>query len=73
MPNIENSVKEYRIKKGLTQEELATMIEVTRQTIGLIEKGLYNPTIHLCLKLSHILEVSLDQLFNIKEVHHEKR
>lgn len=73
MPNIKNNVKAYRIKKGITQEALAEMIEVTRQTAGLIEKGLYNPTIHLCLKLSQILGASLDELFNIRRNVNETR
>ena len=72
LPNIENRVKTYRLKKGITQETLAELIQVTRQTVGLIEKGEYNPTIYLCLKLSEDLETSLDQLFNMEEKN-EKR
>ena len=67
MPNIQNHVKTFRIQKGITQEALAELIGVTRQTVGLIEKGLYNPTIHLCLKLSEVLDATLDQLFKVKE------
>nr|WP_318036514.1 helix-turn-helix transcriptional regulator [Candidatus Contubernalis alkalaceticus] len=42
-------------------------MSVTRQTIGLIEKGQYNPTIALCLKLCQVLDKSLDQLFWLEE------
>jgi putative transcriptional regulator len=65
---VKNSVRESRYEKQLTQEELAEMVEVTRQTIGLIEKEKYNPTIALALKLSKALDKSLDQLFWYEEV-----
>jgi putative transcriptional regulator len=52
-----------RIEKNLTQQELANLVEVTRQTIGLIEKGDYNPTLKLCIKISKALDKTLDDLF----------
>ena len=61
--NIKNKIKLARVEKDLTQQELAEKIGVTRQTIGLIERGEYNPTIVLCLKLSCVLEKSLNELF----------
>ncbi|MEN1761383.1 helix-turn-helix transcriptional regulator [Anoxynatronum sibiricum] len=64
---IKNSVRQSRIEKQLTQEELAERTGVTRQTIGLIEKEKYNPTIALGLKLCKVLNKSLDQLFWIEE------
>ncbi|MDZ4132579.1 MAG: helix-turn-helix transcriptional regulator [Dethiobacteria bacterium] len=67
MGTVKNRVRLSRIEKELTQEELAEKIGVTRQTIGLIEKGQYNPTIILCLKLSKILGKTLDQLFWMEE------
>lgn len=48
---------------GLTQQELAELVEVTRQTITLIEKETYNPTIKLCLKISSALKKDLNTLF----------
>ncbi|MBE0675508.1 MAG: helix-turn-helix transcriptional regulator [Bacteroidales bacterium] len=56
-------LKIARIEKGLSQEELADLCEVTRQTIGLIEKGKYNPTLNLCIKISQVLEKTLNDLF----------
>lgn len=56
-------MKVSRNEKKLTQEELADKVGVTRQTIGLIEKEKYNPTIALGLKLGNVLNKSLDQLF----------
>lgn len=48
---------------GLSQQDLADAVGVTRQTIGLIEKGKYNPTLRLCINISKTLNKSLDQLF----------
>lgn len=56
-------LKLARIEKNLTQQELADMVDVTRQTIGLIEKGNYNPTLNLCIKIARALNKTLDQLF----------
>lgn len=56
-------LKLARIEKNLTQQELADQVEVTRQTIGLIEKGNYNPTLNLCMKIARTLDRTLDQLF----------
>lgn len=62
---IQNEVKLARIAVGLTQQQLADQAGVTRQTIGLIESGDYNPTIRLCLKLSQITGKTLDELFRV--------
>lgn len=63
---IENRVKLARVEKDLTQEQLADLVGVTRQTIGLIEAGKYNPTLKLCLALAKVTGKSLDNLFWIK-------
>ena len=56
-------LKLARIEKGLTQQELADLVNVTRQTLGLIEKGNYNPTLNLCIGIARALDKTLDQLF----------
>ena len=56
-------LKIARVEKDLSQQELADLVEVTRQTIGLIEKGKYNPTLNLCLKISKVLGKTLNDLF----------
>lgn len=56
-------LKLARVEKGLSQQELADLCEVTRQTIGLIEKGKYNPTLNLCIKLARGLNLTLNDLF----------
>ena len=52
-----------RVEKNLSQQELADMVDVSRQTIGLIEKGGYNPTLNLCIRIAKVLDKTLDQLF----------
>ena len=56
-------LKLARVEKGLSQQDLADLVEVTRQTIGLIEKGKYNPTINLCVKIAKALDLTLNDLF----------
>jgi putative transcriptional regulator len=52
-----------RVEMNLSQQELADLVNVTRQTVGLIEKGDYNPTLNLCIKIARTLNKTLDQLF----------
>ena len=61
MQNIK--LKLARVEKDLSQQELADLVDVTRQTIGLIEKGKYNPTLNLCIKISRVLDKTLNDLF----------
>lgn len=60
---MKNRVKFARIELSMTQAELANRVKVTRQTIGLIEKGKYNPSLQLCIAIAKTLEKTLDQLF----------
>ncbi|WP_270515206.1 MULTISPECIES: helix-turn-helix transcriptional regulator [Pediococcus] len=56
-------LKIARLEKDLSQAELANLIGVTRQTIGLIEAGNYNPTLRLCVAICQALDKTLDDLF----------
>ena len=56
-------LKSARAGKDLSQQELADLVGVSRQTINAIEKGDYIPTIRLCLAICHVLGKSLDELF----------
>ena len=56
-------LKAARAAMDLSQEALAQMVGVSRQTINAIEKGDYNPTIKLCLAICHALNKTLDELF----------
>jgi len=60
---ISNRLKLARVERDLTQAELADRVGVTRQTIGLIEGGGYNPTLQLCIRLARATGKSLDDLF----------
>ena len=56
-------LKLARVEKDISQEELAELIGVTRQTIGLIESGNYNPSIKLCNAICHALDKTLNDIF----------
>lgn len=58
-----NRVKEYRQAAGLSQLALAQQIEVSRQTINMIENDKYNPSLDLCLNLARVLGTDLNSLF----------
>ncbi|AYW50082.1 transcriptional regulator [Tetragenococcus halophilus] len=62
-----NKVKIARVQVDLTQQQLAEKIGVTRQTISLIEKGKYNPTLKLCLEICYAVNKSLDELFWVEK------
>ena len=56
-------LKMARIEHDLSQDELAKKVGVTRQTIGLIELGKYNPTLSVCIAICRTLNKTLDELF----------
>lgn len=56
-------LKAARADKDLSQQALADLVGVSRQTIAAVEKGDYNPTINLCIKICKALDKSLDELF----------
>ncbi len=56
-------LKAARAGKDLSQDQLATLCGVSRQTISAIEKGDYNPTINLCISICKALDKTLDELF----------
>ena len=60
-------MKAARAGLDLSQDELAKAVGVSRQTISAIEKGDYNPTIHLCIRICKVLGKTLDDLFWIEE------
>ena len=60
---MENIIKERRKAKKLSQDELAKICEVSRQTINAIENNKYDPTLQLAFKLAEVLETTVDQLF----------
>lgn len=63
MPQKNLRMKAARVGAGLSQVQLAEAVGVTRQTIGLIEAGGYNPTLNLCIAICKTLGVTLNDLF----------
>ena len=64
---LHNQVRDSRLQLELTQETLASMVGVTRQTIIAIEKGGYTPSVELALKLARALQIPMEQLFWLDE------
>lgn len=63
---IKNFIKDYREKQKLTQEELAKAVGVSRQTIIALEKGNYEPSLGLALKLAFFFETAVEDVFVLK-------
>ncbi|MTI82684.1 MAG: helix-turn-helix transcriptional regulator [Firmicutes bacterium] len=60
-------IKEYRAKYDMTQEDLANLVGVRRETIIHLEKGKYNPSLKLSYDVAKALKVSIDELFDFVE------
>jgi len=56
-------IKEYRTRRGLTQDELAKLVDVRRETIVFLEQGKYNPSLKLAHDVAKVLKVKIDKLF----------
>lgn len=65
MPLSINLLKQYREQQALTQEQLAQLAGVSRQTIISIEAGRYVPSLELALKLGRVFECPVESLFNL--------
>lgn len=74
MPRIEqklvinNRIQELRNEKGLTQQDLAEAVDVTRATIIALEKGSYNPSLELAFRIAKYFKIGIDKLFFEKGV-----
>ena len=62
---LRNRVRECRLKKKISQKELALILGVTRQTIIALEKQKYSPSLHLALRLAKCFDIKVESLFNI--------
>lgn len=60
---MKNRLEEIRRKHGMNQEELADALEVSRQTIGSLENGRYNPSIILAFKIARYFDISIEEVF----------
>ena len=63
--DVQNLVRRQRLMGGMTQQELAVRVGVTRQTILSIEKGKYTPSVALALCLAEVFDVSVETLFQL--------
>ncbi|CAH1192444.1 MULTISPECIES: helix-turn-helix transcriptional regulator [Paenibacillus] len=64
---MKNRLEEIRKQHGIKQEELAAALEVSRQTIGSLENGRYNPSIILALKIARYFNLSVEEIFIYEE------
>jgi putative transcriptional regulator len=69
---LKNRLEEIRKQHGITQEELADKLEVSRQTIGSLENGRYNPSILLAFKIARFFNLNIEEVFIYEEVENEK-
>ncbi|TET98921.1 MAG: transcriptional regulator [Candidatus Stahlbacteria bacterium] len=63
---VDNNLKVWRAKFDLTQEELAKKVDVTRQTIIALEKGKYNPSVELALKIAFTFKTNVVDIFHLE-------
>ena len=71
---MKNRLEELRKARGIKQEDLAAALEVSRQTIGSLENGRYNPSILLAFKIARYFGMSIEEIFIYEEEEsHEKK
>ena len=64
---MKNNLEQLRKQRGIKQEELAAVLRVSRQTIGSLEKGRYNPSILLAFKLARYFGLTIEDIFIYEE------
>lgn len=64
---MKNRLELIRKNKGITQEELANELEVSRQTVGSLENGRYNPSIILAFKIAKYFDLKIEEIFIYEE------
>lgn len=69
---MKNRLEEIRKSQNIKQEELAAALEVSRQTIGSLENGRYNPSIILAFKIARYFNMSIEEIFIYEEAEHEE-
>ena len=68
--NYQNNIKQFRVREGLTQEELAKKINISRQMVGLIENNKTIPSVEIALKLSKVLKEPVEKIFFLKGLYY---
>lgn len=62
-----NHLKEYRAKKNINQQDLGAMVDASRQTISLIERGDYSPSVTLALKIAKYFDAKVEDIFEYED------
>jgi putative transcriptional regulator len=70
---VNNRLEELRKLRDMKQEDLAIALEVSRQTIGSLENGRYNPSILLAFKIAKFFDVKIEDIFIYEEDNHEEK
>jgi putative transcriptional regulator len=65
--SVDNRLAEIRKARGMTQEQLADILSVSRQTIGSIENGRYNPSLSLAFKIARLFQLPIEEVFIYEE------
>ncbi len=68
---MDNILRELRQKKGMTQEDLASKLGVSRQTIIAIEAGRYDPSLPLAFRISHVFRLPIEEIFSF--IHEDRK
>ncbi|MCQ2469871.1 MAG: helix-turn-helix transcriptional regulator [Ruminococcus sp.] len=63
MPELKTKLKEYRAKYDMKQGDLAEIVDVRRETIIRLEKGLYNPSLKLAMDIAKVFNTTVEELF----------
>ena len=64
---MDNVIKQLRTERGLTQAELAELLDVSRQTVNSLEKGRYDPSLPLAFRIARVLGRPIEQIFTADE------
>ncbi|MGF7058140.1 helix-turn-helix transcriptional regulator [Brassicibacter mesophilus] len=64
---LKTRIREFRAKYNLSQEELAKMVGVRRETIGNLENGKYNPSLKLAMDISKVFETTIEEVFTYED------
>ncbi len=64
---LHNRLKEYRARIGVNQQEMGQLVNVSRQTISLIERGDYSPSVTLAIKIAKVFDAKVEDIFEYEE------
>ncbi len=64
---LETRIKELRAERNMDQMELAALVGVRRETIGRLEKGLYNPSLKLAMDIAQVFGLTVEEVFTFRE------